>query len=230
MPYLRDEVVDGTEPTYCTVSDVYHQMQKAEPDSAGEGGDLGREDVEEIIIDIEGVIDRFTGQAWRERRIVNDRPEVIRQRNIERYTVFGLSKLGVKTPLDAAEGDELDVWNGSQFADYVATKSQGRQDTWYVNGERGRLHVRELFSAARWRGIRERDDLVRVTYRYGHTKVPRDIKRATYLLVAASVSTGEYQVPQGFGGDVDRIRLESKEARWVHRASRLLQSHAGGGL
>lgn len=224
MAVEQDVVVDESAPTYCTMSDVYRLLQAREPAERGDQGAYGQTDVDELILDIEDIVDEYTDQAWRERQVIRERPDLIRLRNHERYTMWGLTHAPVKA-FDSAQGDKLEVFNGDEFEDYLLTQNEGRMEDFYVNRERGRLFIRPLHTRRFHHDVRDRDDLVRITYRYGHSTVPRSIKRATALLTAASTETGETISPQGFGTDLDRMSLSDRVAQWVREASQALQPH-----
>lgn len=227
---LRNEPTAST-PTYTTVDDVYNQLQEQNPGGVSTDGSPSKSEVEGVILTIEDIIDNHTGHAWRERTVTEEYPDPIQHTpNKERFYEYGLSHRAVKEPLDSGEGDNLEVWEGDSYNDYLSNRTEGRAEDYYINPSRGVLYVRTVLVRGPWVS-RDLQDLVRITYRYGESSVPDAIQRATTLLTAASLTSGEIVsvgVPQG--GDVDRVSLDGKASSWQTQASMALQPYIEVGL
>lgn len=226
-PALREEAVPTT-PTYCTVNDVYRILQKNKPGEDTGTGKPGKGTVQDWVLQAEDVIDRYTGHAWRERKVVEEYPDGSRTRNLERFFKFWLSHRSIRT-LDSAQ-DVVDVWTGDDFEDYLTTRTKGRAEDFYVNRSRGVLYIRVTLLRSLF-NLADREDLVRVTYRYGEQNVPAAITRATALLAAAGVKSGTIEslsVPQGQGAD--KVNVTDQVKRWRQHASKILGPHVEVGV
>ena len=79
------------------------------------------------------------------------------------------------TPLDSDSGDSLKVWNGGSEVEYVDVYTEGRTDDFWLDGKQY-LYIN---STRPW----PENNSIYISYRYGNTSVPQDIKRACILLV-----------------------------------------------
>ncbi len=113
--------------------------------------------------------------------------------------------------LDAAEGDKIEIWEGSSSN---WTNILGNSEWYDANYERGTVHLRGyIFSILR-------KNRVRVTYRYGgegfggDTTIPGDIADCIIKMTAielVNTSLRMDRLPMGGTG----IDLQAVKARWV---------------
>ena len=191
--------------TYCTAGDVADFLRI--PITATTSPNKAQ--VEKIINRKEDELDRRMGHAWRSKTITR-----------ELHDLPLLYTFGWGTPLflahrnlydfDAAEGDKIEVWQGSSstWSDILGNSE------WYdANYERGTVHLRGyIFSILR-------KNRVRVTYRYGgegfggDTTIPGDIADCIIKMTAielVNTSLRMYRLPMGGTG----IDLQAVKARW----------------
>jgi hypothetical protein len=121
-----------------------------------------------------------------------------------------------KLDINAVPADKVEIYGGGTWQDWASLYTGGRSNTWWVDPMRGMLYLRSFYK------IYSRL-AVRVTYRYGETAVPTDIKRATALLVAAQLSESEDRVvSQPSGEGINIVEVSEKAARWRKEAELIL--------
>ena len=174
--------------------------------------------IEKLINRKEDEIDRRMGHAWRSRKVtreVHDLPLV--------YT------FGWGTPiflqhrniyeLDAAEGDKIEIWEGSgNNWNNILGDNQ-----WYdIEYEYGRLFMRGfIFSILR-------KNRIRVTYRYGgeefagDTTIPADIQDAVIKMVAIDILNTSFRMDELPTGGIANLS-ESKKI-WQEDIDRCVEN------
>ena len=176
--------------------------------------------VEKLIKRSEDKIDRRTGHAWRTKTTT----EIY---NLPLLYTFGWGtfialkhrnikyKAGADTCLDTAAGDKIEIWNGSngQWSDYVCTP--GSYDIEYIKGE---VYLRGfIFSILR-------QNRVRVTYRFGDTTVPEDIKDAIVKLTCIDLIRSSIKMDDlEFGG---AIKKEEAMSMWKEEVDNIVHDRA----
>lgn len=161
---------------YATPSDVQRILGLEYPFTNNTNPTLA--DVEATINEAEDEVDDFTRRAWREKTITNevhDFPQV--PYNYYTGIPIYLRRESVRD-FDTAQGDKIEVWNGTDWIDWVATKTSGRGNDYWLEGEKGILYLRTTATFYRERALR-------VTYRYGETTVPKTIRGATAKIAAS---------------------------------------------
>ena len=176
--------------------------------------------VEKLIKRSEDKIDRRTGHAWRTKTTT----EIY---NLPLLYTFGWGtfialkhrnikyKAGADTCLDTAARDKIEIWNGSngQWSDYVCTP--GSYDIEYIKGE---VYLRGfIFSILR-------QNRVRVTYRFGDTTVPEDIKDAIVKLTCIDLIRSSIKMDDlEFGG---AIKKEEAMSMWKEEVDNIVHDRA----
>lgn len=214
---MTQDLPTATTPTYCLPTDVGYVLQKAVPPAQAGEGDPALAYWQDAILAAEEEVDRICKQAWRERTVTNEYPHdgLGNMPDPEGFILVPLRRLHVKDFVSAS-GDKIEVWNGSQFENWVTARTQGRNADWYLVPELGHLYLRTrvLYGNPGQR--------VRVTYRYGQATVPRNIKRATALLAAAELGVGQLESQHGQGSGLDFVAQPSRVDAWRNQAMRLL--------
>ena len=199
-------------PTYCTATDVANFLQRPAFSSSTTPTDTV---VNDFIDANESYINQKTQTAF-----------TITSSDTYNLTVtFVRDSLGFYTgmvslrhskvqDLDSGQGDVFKVWNGSQYEDYLTTKTSGRDNDYWLDNDRGILFLRLPFLFSRILPIQ-------IKYRYGYSTVPNAIKMATIMLTAADVlENSEFTSNTISGSDVDyRNRIE----RLRKRANQLIR-------
>ena len=109
--------------------------------------------------------------------------------------------------LDADEGDELNVWNGNTWENWLNTKTEGRNNDFWIEYDKGLILIK-----ARW-GVRKPIAL-RIKYRYGERTVNRTVEDICTKLVAIDLLTGESRSVFINEGQFAAMSYNSKIARW----------------
>ena len=136
--------------------------------------------VERLINDAEDWFDEQTHHAWREVTETNeyhDRP--YHRSSIWPGTRIPLNHRKIKNLTSGT--DKIEVYEGTDTArlwtDWVATKTEGRDNDYWVDYEDGIIYLISWFHF-------HQTSAVRVTYRFGETSVPNDIRRCVAMMVA----------------------------------------------
>lgn len=173
---------------YCDTSDVARWFEQYDDFDAST--DPSAADVKEHIFEWMEYIDRQTGHAWR--------PNTVHEENKDLGEVYywwsgvpvELDKRDVRE-FDSAQGDKIEIWDGSNWDDWVAdaTKTYGRDGDYWLDKSAGILYIRDRFFI-------EKHPHIRVTYRYGDpTGATRAIRMACSKFVAADlVSSDQYSM------------------------------------
>ncbi len=214
---MAQDLPAATTPTYCQPADVGYVLQKAVPPANASEGDPALAYWQDAIMSAEEEVDRACKQAWRERVVTNEYPfdGLGNMPDPEGFVLVPLRRMAIKDFVSAS-GDKIEVWNGSQYENWVTARTQGRNADWYLVPELGHLYLR---TRVLYGNPAER---VRLTYRYGHASVPRNIKRATALLAAAELGAGQVESQHGQGSGLTMTPAERRVDLWRDQAFRLL--------
>jgi len=178
----RDEVLleDGS---------VIQESNVGSGDTVKEEGPTNptKSQVESRILAASNWIDEFTGHAWRERQVVNEYKSLYNSGTGATHyywragSPLKLMKRSIRTPLDPAKGDKIEIWDGDGYEDWVGSSQyeEGRNQDYWVEDATGMLYLyrRHIFF--------QRHKEVRVTYRYGKETVPQIIRDTCARRVAA---------------------------------------------
>lgn len=208
----------ATTPTYCTVADVYRYLREALPGSTADEGDLSQPMVKDLILEKEAEVDRACGTSWRARRVALEYHDYDTWISSGSWLVIQTRHKPVMT-LAVASGDGFELWNGSTWEDWLANKTQGRASDWWLEEPTGNLYMRRSIL------LGDRDARVKLSYRYGNSAVPADIKSATAMLVAAELASGDLVSYGGSGTSAGGLGIDPKVRRWERRAYSILASH-----
>ena len=201
--------------TYCTSQDVANLMGlSADFNSSTPSKTF----VESLINMQEDYIDDVTNHAWRTTTITNERHHLKIEDVFWRYytgITVQFAHRRIKD-LDTNEGDKIEIWNGSEYEDYVTNREEGQDKDFWVDYENGILFVktRPLFLP--------RPFAIRLTYRYGDD-VKADIKMACMMLTAGIVLEGEDRsvlLPEG----TTNVDYNSKINAWRKQAERIIEN------
>ena len=191
--------------TYCTTGDVADFLRI--PITATTTPNKAQ--VEKIINRKEDELDRRMGHAWRSKRITRELHDLPLLYTFGWGTPLFLAHRNLYD-LDPAQGDKIEVWEGSSSN---WTDILGNSEWYDANYERGTVHLRGyIFSILR-------KNRVRVTYRYGgegfggDTVIPGDIEDVIVKMTAielVNTSLRMDRLPMGGTG----IDLQAVKTRW----------------
>lgn len=181
--------------------------------------------VASMIVESEGDLNRDTDHSWKEVTITEELPDILDHYHQGGRPVY-LRHMSIK---DFTSGtDKIEVWDGSSWTDWVATKTEGRADDFWVDYNKGIVFLNNLTYEPQVR------DKVRVTYRYGDDTVPADIKKACEMYTAIKLVTGDDRsniLPEGG----DNLNYRDKIETWRKyieevTAARAKITPGGGGM
>lgn len=198
--------------TYCTPEDVQRQLQI--DNLGGEGRSKPtRTDIIEIIKEAEDEIDKTTGHAWREKTSIeyktlsnyhsHEKPLYLKHRSVKTF--------------DSEKGDKIEIWNGSEWEDYLTAKTEGRNNDYWIDYEEGIIYINNSITIY--------PNGIKITYRYGETTIPNDIRKATSLMAAMMIldtNDRTIMVPEGTQFNSYTTRLE----RMKEKIDEILQNHS----
>jgi len=192
--------------TYCTTGDIADFLRI--PITATTTPNKAQ--VEKIINRKEDELDRRMGHAWRSKRITRELHDLPLLYTFGWGTPLFLAHRNLYD-LDPAQGDKIEVWEGSSSN---WTDILGNSEWYDANYERGTVHLRGyIFSILR-------KNRVRVTYRYGgegfggDTVIPGDIEDCIVKMTAielVNTSLRMDRLPMGGTG----IDLQAVKSRWM---------------
>ncbi len=185
-------------------------------------------EVNDMILAAEDMIDSKTGHAWRERTVtdeIHDYENALYTAPKEAERDCRGIKLSHRKIRSLTSGtDEINVWNGSSYTEYVADKTEGRNDDFWVDSQKGILYFKDSTPS---RVVQS----VKVTYRYGDSSVPDDVRELTALMAARRIMMSHdhiKSIPQGDGAAsiyrekliawkeiIDQHLKNLQEAKWV---------------
>ena len=216
-----------TDPTYCTASDVQVLLGLSTAFSASTTPTLTQ--VNEMILDKEDEIDNATGHAWKSRYSGTSSGDAT-SANYEYLNLQFQYRWGLGIPvflkhrkirtLDSDEGDALDIWNGSDWEDWLGSMSSGRANDYWLEAERGILFIKWYSMSFR----RGEPLVIRIKYRYGDSTVNRQIKDVCAKMVAIELAMSDDRsvlLPEG----TSNISLSQKVRIWNDEIQRVLESY-----
>ena len=159
--------------------------------------------VEKIINRKEEEIERRTGHAWRTLTITDEIHDLPLIYTFGWGTPIQLQHRKIKD-FDAGEGDKIEIWKGGSNEWENILGNSG----WYdVEYHYGKLFLRGfIFSILR-------KHRVRITYRYGDTVVPGDIKDAIIKMTAIELINTSFRMDKlPMGGD--GINVQTSMSKW----------------
>lgn len=211
--------------TYCQSVDVWRFLQF----KRRFGGDdfstetvPSKEDVDAFINRFEDFIDSETMHSWRA-KTVTESFDIDYEDPIDNY--FGDYYMRIKLTnrqiraLDDTQGDSLEVWDGSNYEQYLGSGSsrvEGRNRDYWLDLNEGFLFIATYQTYSQL--------AVRITYRFGDTTVPGFIKEACIKFVAAEILQSDDEtvlLPEG----TSNMTQQNKVDRWLERARFLVNTN-----
>lgn len=131
-------------------------------------------------------------------------------------------ELGDVITFDTAEGDKLEVWDGANWIDWIATLTEGRDDDFYVDYRLGKIYFHNRRPSYRKNGIK-------VTYRVrASATVPKPIKAACALSVGILLGNSEFASILFPAGESENNTPEDRMTRWENQINNKLKKYAKG--
>ena len=201
--------------TYCTSNDVANFLSVP---IFGTTTTPTKTQVESLIEANEDYIDSETMHSWRETTISNETHhlEYPEYQLRDGASVF-LEHRKVKT-FSSSDGDKLEVWNGESWEDFLTEKEEGRNKDFWVDYDMGIVFIKTFPRTV------PRNFAVRVTYRFGETSVPKQIKKCCILLTALDILQSEDRsilLPEG----TSNLSYQEKANRWEKQAMQIIASN-----
>lgn len=207
-------IIENQSEGYCEQEDVFRYFKKQNPLDAA---NLTSAYLDDMILEWSSYIDRETGHAWRENTVENEYREL--QNNYDWWTgrPIPLEKRAVRQ-FDPQKGDKLELWNGSEYDDWVADdgKTQGRNGDYWIDSDAGTLYIYRRYSYARSMNLR-------ITYRYGEEQVPRQIQMACAKLVASDLIQSDTYSQLVPGTDSDEPSPARAAEQYREQAERVIE-------
>ena len=196
---------------YATVTDV-SEFLNITIDSTS---DPSQAAVEKIIESTEDYIDERTGRAWRTKTVTEEYVEPS-SKNLD-GTGYRF-KLANRDLVSFSSGtDKIEVWNGNSWVDYVATKTEGRGNDFWVNEGEGVVFIRTLSSRF--------PEGVRFTYRHGKSTVDKDVRLACIMLTSADVlTTFEKSLQFPDDGTTNKPSMQNRIEEIKRKAEKILEN------
>ena len=216
-------------PSYCTSSQVASFLQV--PSFSGSTTPSGGH-VDDFIDMAEGRIEELTNHAWstaKARTVTDERARVqtVRSNAINVRGRIQLAHYPI-LPLAGGSGDTLQVWEGSAYVDYVASKTMGSSVTdvngkdFWVDTERGIIYI-ENYAIHNMLNSAPAGVSAYVKYRYATHPTPNDIKLATIYFAASTVVANDdlNLMPEGD----DSMDNSTKSQKFEDMAMKILKDN-----
>ena len=206
---------------YCTSQNVFSFLQLGTTSGLG-GTDFSvsttptKAQVEEWIIESEDDINRGTLNSWKSKTITKEYHTIKAPTRYYEGTKIFIGNRNITTFVSGT--DKIEVWNGSEWEDYLVTRTEGRNKDYWVNEVDGILWLRT------YPRILRRDNDVRLTYRFKEPSVPGDIKKACIRLTAITAIQSDDKsllIPEGS----QNIPLFEKTKIWQKEADKIIQNN-----
>lgn len=203
----------GNTLVYCSVSDVARMLQIS---SFTTSSKPTYAQVESFILEAQEIVDQATNHAWRERVVTE---EFLDFDDIPIYD----RGAGIRVPLkhrtirslSSGSGDTLEVWNGNSYENYLSSKTQGRDDDYWLDYRQGVLFLKRTSPHIKTKKIN-------ITYRYGESQVPKDIQKATALIVAKTLLVNEDRSSRMVEGEGGQMVYDSRYQKFQDEIDRIL--------
>ena len=174
------------------------------------------QEIAQIIKQMQDRIDHKTGHAWR-KRYSGTKSGDEQTARYEYYDLDLLYEYHTGRPVylkhryvytfDADEGDAIEVWNGNEWEDWIANRTEGRGEDFWFDYDEG-----TFFMNARW-GI-TRPKGIRMKYRYGEREVNELIQNICTKMVAIDLLYGESRNAFVQEGQFAAMGLGTKVDKW----------------
>lgn len=201
--------------TYCDETDVEKILGKP-AGFFGVGTTPLKTEVNEMIEEVEDEINAITNHSWKSITVTEEYYDIPYLR-FRRWNTGIPIKLRHRDITTLGGSDKVEVWNGSSYDDYVATKVEDRASDFWLDYTKGWLFLKSYPSYYR------RDLALRMTYRYGATGAINPIKTATALMVAIKIlQSDDKTMTLNETGDPTRLPYDPRISQWKARANRIL--------
>lgn len=213
--------------TYCTPQDVARILNLT--NNEGDRLEFGfnatiptTQEIEQFILDAEGIIDEKTHSAFGSRyTTITDEYHDLFYDYFE--TSVHLVNPNVIT-LSNSDGDKLELFNGSEWVDWITDKTEGRGDDFYVDYRLGKIYFRR-----RW--PRYGRNVIRATYRYQKfATVPYSIKVATVLEVGMLLVNTRFVGILFPEGESSELRADDLLTNYENKQVELLKEYIIGNV
>lgn len=182
-------------------------------------------DVERLIVQAEDEIDRRTGHAWRTRYSGTTTGQDSTQKYIyvNMEPEWSSTEWAVYLPnrkittFDSESGDELKVWDGNSYTDYLSETS-GRANDYFVDYDAGIIRISNPVNPYVAKPAK-------IKYRYGESTVPYDIEKLVTMMAAKEILLMDERsatTPDEGGQNPQIQRIEKIQAQ----INKLLQYYA----
>lgn len=205
---------------YCGTADVRRILQNSFPFSGTTTP--SEDDVVATIEDVQDEIDNQTRHAWREVRVV----EEFYNFPIEYPGRFYYRDPGIpihlrhrkiRTP-GTANADKIEIWEGgSAYVDWVETKTNDRNNDYWIDEEQGILYIKLWYPFYR-------EKAARLTYRYGDTTVPKDIRRAAAMMTAIELIENDINTGMLTDSGVPQLDYGTRLTRMQDKVDKILKN------
>lgn len=169
--------------------------------------------IENFINRAEDQIDFSTGHAWRTTTVTDEYIDPISKYQYGTGIAFKLSNrsiLGIST---------LNIWDGSSWVDWIATKTEGRGDDYWIDATNGFLYLVSL-SQIYPRGVY-------CTYTFGEATVPSSIENAATKLAALDILTSpEFSTVVFTESGQNYTQHDGRISKWQKDAENIMFRHS----
>ena len=204
---------------YCSATDIVNRIKIK--DNSGvliipsSSTDPTLAQLEDLIKQTEDEIDSRTLHAWRTVTVTSEMHDIISNYQWGRGIPIHMFHRQMKV-FDSGQGDKLEIWDGSNYDDIT---DQGNE-RYNVIEEMGIIYLRGyVFSIFR-------ENRLRITYRYGETLIPSDIKEACIIGTVMRLLESDIAMSNIEYGPDRGLRIERVVERMQERYDKIIERHS----
>jgi hypothetical protein len=219
--------------TYCSEQHVAAQLGLVDVDSTStypkrliltSSTNPSKDEVTTFIEDAEEHLEERCHTAWKPLTITREKhsiyDQLVRRSAGDYYYSIQLNNRFCRT-LDDAQSDELRVFEGGTFEEWLGVKTEGEapgDGDYFFDHLGGRLYLNTNYP--------DRQEYnVEVTYRHGKSAVPASVRRATILLAAVYIiESGILDYQNTTMTDNDSANHQQKAELWRAEVERIIES------
>lgn len=215
--------------TYCTADQILSRLGLINQsdgtrftDSDSPATTPSTAELEEFINDAEDEIDQITGHAFRSITVTDETHDFFKVYHTGHWRRSAIARLHHRniTTMASGSGDKIEIFDGSTFIDLLATGTEGTgfgENDFWVDKENGTIYIFSQFPI-------HGPGTIRVTYRYGDSAVPKDIRKACALIASINVLQSDLYI-RAFPANTDRFPVQSLAENFQKQADKILARH-----
>ena len=195
---------------YCTYEDVNNFLNLNTPIS--DLSKIKRSVVNSLIEQNEDYINSQTGNSWKTQTVTDERHEVNTLYARTTGAPIYLNHRNITNPLT-----KLYYWNGEEYENWLTDETEDRDSgAYWVDYNKGIIYINRYLN---------RPVNLLVSYTWGESSVPKDIKKACIMLTAIDILESEDYASMLPSGQGTNLNFSQKIDYWKEQIKNILEAH-----